>query len=91
MQRVAITRLLMQSPEIILADEPTASLDQSNSENIMELLKTLNKDKTLIFSTHSVELAKKYASRIIGLKNGSIIYDKPTDLLSLNELAEVYS
>jgi phosphonate transport system ATP-binding protein len=91
MQRVAIARVLMQTPDIVLADEPTASLDQYNSEKIMELLIALNKGKTLIFNTHSVELAKKYASRIIGLNNGSIIYDKPTDLLSLSELEKIYS
>lgn len=72
-QRVCIARALANDPKYILADEPTGSLDSKNSEVILEYLKILNsKGKTIIFITHNEEYAKKYASRIIKLKDGRI-------------------
>ena len=75
MQRVAIARALVNNPEIILADEPTGALDSKTSVQIMELLKEIAKDKLVIMVTHNPELAKKYSTRIIELKDGVIIND----------------
>ena len=75
-QRVAIARSLVNSPEIILADEPTGALDSKSSEEIMDLLVDLNKEgKTVIIITHDKNVAK-YAKRNIFLKDGKIIEDK---------------
>lgn len=75
-QRVAIGRSLIYSPSIILADEPTGNLDSKNSENIINLLKNLNKKlkQTLVIVTHNLEIAKQ-SDRIIELKDGKIISD----------------
>ncbi|NBK99190.1 MAG: ABC transporter ATP-binding protein, partial [Erysipelotrichia bacterium] len=75
MQRVAIARALVNNPDIILADEPTGALDSQTSVQIMELIKTIAKDKLVIMVTHNPELAKTYASRIVEFKDGSIIAD----------------
>ena len=75
MQRVAIARALVNNPEIILADEPTGALDSKTSIQIMELLKEISKDKLVIMVTHNPELAKKYSTRIVELKDGLIIND----------------
>ena len=75
MQRVAIARALVNNPEIILADEPTGALDSNTSIQIMDLLKEIAKDKLVIMVTHNPELAKKYSTRIIELKDGLIIDD----------------
>jgi len=75
MQRVAIARALINNPEIILADEPTGALDSETSIQIMDLLKKISKDKLVIMVTHNPELAEKYSSRIINIKDGKIISD----------------
>lgn len=75
MQRVAIARALVNDPDIILADEPTGSLDSETSTQIMELLKEVAKDKLVIMVTHNPELAKEYSTRIVKLKDGKIISD----------------
>ena len=75
MQRVAIARALVNNPEIILADEPTGALDSETSIQIMDLLKEIAKDRLVIMVTHNPEIAKKYSTRIIELKDGVIIKD----------------
>lgn len=75
MQRVAIARALVNDPDIILADEPTGALDSNTSIQIMDILKEISKEKLVIMVTHNPELAKKYSTRIIELKDGSIIKD----------------
>lgn len=75
MQRVAIARALVNNPEIILADEPTGALDSETSIQIMELLSEIAKDKLVIMVTHNPELAEKYSTRIITLKDGIIVDD----------------
>lgn len=75
MQRVAIARALVNNPDIILADEPTGALDSETSIQIMELLKKISEEKLVIMVTHNPELAKKYSTRIIELKDGTIIND----------------
>ena len=75
MQRVAIARALVNNPDIILADEPTGALDTKTSEQVMEILKKISKDKLIIMVTHNPELAEKYSSRIIKILDGKITED----------------
>lgn len=72
MQRVAIARALVNNPDIILADEPTGALDSETSVQIMDLLKEVAKEKLVIMVTHNPELAQKYSTRIVNLKDGRI-------------------
>ncbi len=92
-QRVAMARLLVQKPEIILADEPVASLDPARADDILvhahETL-LLEGKQTLITSLHSVEYARKYFTRIISLKNGELFFDLPTEKVTDDLLAEFY-
>lgn len=74
-QRVAIARALINDPEIILADEPTGSLDKKTSASILDLLKSLSQDKLVIMVTHNRRLANLYADRIIELKDGAVVLD----------------
>ena len=75
MQRVAIARAIVNSPKIILADEPTGALDSKTSKQIMELLKEIAGDHLIIMVTHNAELAKKYSTRIIKLLDGEVKSD----------------
>ena len=75
MQRVAIARALVNDPDILLADEPTGALDSETSLQVMDILKQIAKNKLVIMVTHNPELAEKYATRIIKLKDGKIIAD----------------
>jgi phosphonate transport system ATP-binding protein len=82
-QRVAIARALMQRPAIILADEPVASLDPKLSMSILELLRRICDEDgiTVLVSLHVLELAKRYASRLIGFAGGEVVFDgSPADL-----------
>ena len=82
-QRVAIARALVKRPEIILADEPTGSLDSNTGEDLFVSLKKLSKEKLVIVVTHDTETAYKYGDRIITLKDGEIISDY--DRINLDE------
>ena len=75
MQRVAIARALVNNPEIVLADEPTGALDTNTSKQIMELLKEIAKDRLVIMVTHNPELAEKYSTRIVKIRDGQILDD----------------
>lgn len=86
-QRVAIARAIVNNPKIITLDEPTGALDSKTSIEIMELIKEISKDKLVIMVTHNKELSKKYASRIIELKDGKIIKD--TNNYNSNEKEEI--
>jgi len=74
-QRVAIARALANNPDVVLADEPTGSLDSVTSVQILELIRKIAKDKLVIMVTHNSELAHQYSSRIIQLKDGAVIDD----------------
>ena len=76
-QRVALARTLAQNPEVILADEPVAALDPITAAQVMDDFKKFNKDMniSILINIHHVDLALKYASRVIGIKAGEIIYD----------------
>ncbi|MBP3707308.1 MAG: ABC transporter ATP-binding protein/permease [Clostridia bacterium] len=75
MQRVAIARALVNNPDIILADEPTGALDSKTSEQVMEILRKISKDKLIIMVTHNGELAEKYSNRIVRILDGKITSD----------------
>lgn len=75
MQRVAIARALVNNPEIVLADEPTGALDTNTSKQIMELLKEIAKDRLVIMVTHNPDLAEKYSTRIVKIRDGQILDD----------------
>ena len=75
MQRVAIARALVNNPDILLADEPTGALDSDTSIQVMELLKEVAKDRLVVMVTHNPELAERYATRIVNLKDGVILSD----------------
>ena len=78
-QRVGIARALMQEPDLVLADEPTSSLDPKTSVEIMELIarRAGERDIPVIVNIHNVELAKRYADRIVGMAKGEIVFDGP--------------
>ncbi len=75
MQRVAIARALINDPEILLADEPTGALDSETSVQVMDLLKDVAKDRLVVMVTHNPELARRYATRIVELRDGHIVSD----------------
>jgi phosphonate transport system ATP-binding protein len=91
-QRVAIARVLVQDPLVILADEPTASLDPELSRDIMQLLCDLcqAQGRTLVISLHDVELAQQYCDRMIGLRAGQIMFDLPTPQVTAEQLHQLY-
>ena len=89
-QRVALARVLVQDPAIVLADEPVASVDPARSHDIMQQLSQLGKDRTLLISLHDVGLARAYCDRLIGLRQGQIIFDLPSAAVSDAQLAELY-
>ncbi|WP_202803540.1 phosphonate ABC transporter ATP-binding protein [Clostridium tunisiense] len=91
-QRVAMARLLVQNPEVILADEPVSSLDPARAEDILYTLTNLVREEgqTLIASLHSVEYAKKYFNRIIALREGRIYFDLPVEKVTSDVLKELY-
>ena len=75
MQRVAIARALVNQPTIVLADEPTGALDSDTGEQVMELLKDVSRDRLVVMVTHNAELAQRYATRIIKLRDGRVKSD----------------
>lgn len=92
-QRVAIARLMVQNPKLILADEPVSSLDPARSKEILKLLTNLAKDqnKSLLASVHSVELVKDYFDRAIALRDGQIVFDKRVSNITEEDYKNLYN
>ena len=91
-QRVGIARALIQKPELLLVDEPTASLDPKTSRQIMRLITELCTERKLaaIINIHDVALAQMFAQRIVGLQSGSIVYDGDPEGLTSDVLTQIY-
>jgi phosphonate transport system ATP-binding protein len=91
-QRVSIARALAQEPKIILADEPVASLDPLTTKQVMDDLQRINKELgiTIIVNLHFVDLAREYATRIIGLQAGRVVFDGPVELATDDAFSKIY-
>ena len=91
-QRAAIARTLVQGADLILADEPIASLDPESSRNVMEILARINREDqcTVIVSLHQVEIALKYCPRVVALHQGKIVFDGAASELTPKLLRELY-
>jgi phosphonate transport system ATP-binding protein len=91
-QRVAIARTLMQKPATLLADEPIASLDPSNAKLIMDTLAELNQRDgiTVICNLHTLDMARAYCRRIVGMASGRIVFDGPPGALTESALRAIY-
>ncbi len=91
-QRVGIARAVMQHPRLLLADEPTSSLDPRTSVDIMQLLADLGRrlGVPVIVNMHDVELARRFASRIVGMAGGAIVYDGDSEGLTDAQLRTIY-
>jgi phosphonate transport system ATP-binding protein len=91
-QRVGIARAVMQQPKLLLADEPTSSLDPKTSVEIMELLSGIGRAREIpvLVNMHDVELAKRFADRVLGMSGGRIVFDGPPARLTDDELTRIY-
>jgi phosphonate transport system ATP-binding protein len=91
-QRVALARALTQKPKVILADEPVASLDPITTVQVMDDFARINREYgiTIVANMHHVDLAVKYATRIIGIKNGEVVYDGPSSQVKDDVLVQIY-
>ncbi|MEG1680549.1 MAG: ATP-binding cassette domain-containing protein, partial [Stenotrophomonas sp.] len=91
-QRVGIARALMQRPAVLLADEPTSSLDPKTSIEIIQLLRDqgIQRQIPVMVNIHDVELARSYADRIIGMTGGHVVYDGAPEGLNEDHLTQIY-
>ena len=91
-QRVGIARAIMQGPQLLLADEPTSSLDPKTSVEIMELMVRLADSRRIpvILNIHNVPLAKRFATHVIGMADGRVVYDGPPGGLTDSHLKQIY-
>jgi len=91
-QRVAIARALVQEPELILADEPIASLDPHNTKVVMDSLQRINRDFgiTVLCNLHSLELARTYCGRLIGMAAGKVVFEGTPEQLTNSEARRLY-
>ena len=91
-QRVALARTLAQNPQIILADEPVASLDPVTAKQVMDDFKKINQEMkiTVLLNIHHVDLALQYAARVVGIRNGEIVYDGPANQVDEEVLNLIY-
>ena len=92
-QRVALARTLNQTPTIILADEPVAALDPVTAHQVMGDFKRINEEMniSILINIHHVDLALKYATRLVGIRAGEIVYDGPVDGVTQEILDSIYN
>jgi phosphonate transport system ATP-binding protein len=83
---------LVQGAEVILADEPVASLDPVSARRVMDILRRLNRDDalTVLVTLHQVDYALRYCDRVVALKSGKVVYDGPTGGLDPARLVDIY-
>jgi phosphonate transport system ATP-binding protein len=91
-QRVSIARALAQEAKLILADEPVASLDPLTTRQVMDDLKRINQELgiTTVVNLHFIDLAREYATRIIGLRAGEVVFDGPVEQATDAKFSEIY-
>lgn len=91
-QRVALARVLVQDPAVILADEPISSLDPERSRELMDVLRDLSRTtgKTLVMSLHDVDFALSHCDRVLGLRQGRLIFDVPAERVTPAMMSELY-
>ena len=91
-QRVSIARLLIQNPMVVLADEPVSSLDPTRAEDIMQLIKSklVTENRSVIITLHNTKLIQNYCSRLIGIKEHSVVFDVSSDQINEEMLSELY-
>lgn len=91
-QRVAIARALMQDPAIILADEPIASLDPMNAQVVMQSLRDIHEEdgRMVIANLHTLDTARRYCDRVIGMRAGRIVFDGPPSDLTTDAARDIY-
>ena len=91
-QRVAIARALMQDPQIILADEPIASLDPMNAQVVMQSLRRIHEEdgRMVIANLHTLDTARRYCDRVVGMRDGKIVFDGTPEQLTTSMAREIY-
>jgi phosphonate transport system ATP-binding protein len=91
-QRVAVARALFQSPAVLLADEPISAVDPARARSLLELLVGLcaEEELSLVVSMHQLELAREFFPRLVGMKEGKVLFDRATPDLQAGELADLY-
>jgi phosphonate transport system ATP-binding protein len=92
-QRVAIARAMLQEPDLVLADEPVASLDPVNAEIVMEALQKICHERNVpvIVNLHSLDIARRYCTRVVAMAKGSVVFDGPPSALTPAVLERVYA
>lgn len=92
-QRVGIARALTQEPDVLLADEPVSSLDPASSRTILEILREVNaKDKiTVLVSLHNIQLSQEFSKRVLGMREGQIVFDGDISTVEANTLNSIYT
>ena len=91
-QKVAIARALMQEPKLILADEPIASLDPMNAQIVMETLRKIHDEdgRTVISNLHTLDTARRYCDRVIGMRKGKVVFDGTPEQLTTGIARDIY-
>lgn len=91
-QRVALSRVLAQDPDVVLADEPIASLDRANAREVMDLIRDLvtERGRTAVFSLHDMSFALSHCERVVGLRGGRVLFDERADDVTPEMTDELY-